>query len=104
MWSRCFSYSQVLGWHPVLPTLSTWALRACGTIAITGSMCRTAVAVRICSLSCETHRVGNTCCLVSHGSGKRSPEIMDLDQKDTILLEKHLDMPASWVQRLHIPH
>ncbi|KAG8311013.1 hypothetical protein J6590_051543 [Homalodisca vitripennis] len=29
---------------------------------------------------------------------------MDLDQKDTILLEKHLDMPASWVQRLHIPH
>lgn len=29
---------------------------------------------------------------------------IDFDQRDNILLEKHLDMPASWVMRLEIPH
>lgn len=29
---------------------------------------------------------------------------IDLDERETILLEKHLDIPPSWVQRLDIPH
>lgn len=29
---------------------------------------------------------------------------MELDEKETVMLEKHLDMPTSWVQRLEIPH
>lgn len=29
---------------------------------------------------------------------------VDLDQADTKLLEKHLDIPSSWVLRLDIPH
>lgn len=29
---------------------------------------------------------------------------IELDAREQTLLEKHLDMPASWVQRLHVPH